>query len=73
MNAVRELGVPEEKATAFFYMVPLERWNVERRDTSEVKGPVELMEHPIVRARKNRWNVVGNAVPSIEHFSFTGT
>ncbi len=30
-SALDDPGVPEKKVPAFLYMIPLERWNVERK------------------------------------------
>jgi hypothetical protein len=71
-------GLPHKGTRAFqgkrcqpFTMIPLERWNVERRETLQVKRKRQMIHHPLSRCLLAGWNVDGS--PRARHVERSST
>ncbi len=67
LGLVPHTGLPHKGTRAFqgkrcqpFTMIPLERWNVERRETLQVKRKRQMIHHPLSRCLLAGWNVDGS-------------
>jgi hypothetical protein len=47
--------VPGGKGASLFYMIPLERWNVERKSLPAVKEKYTCGSHPLLAHLRGRW------------------